>query len=445
VQAAVEQRGSLLAAWVFIAGWLLLVLVDTPWSDLIPRVNIVRVGAPALLLLLLLVERKSRFYLRGHGVTHFGVWIFLIAAAGMLSSALAEAPVLGYLKLALYLSMMVPLCLSHALRRAFDPSSFGPWHMALLSAMILAVSVVMLPGNTSGVFDNPNKLAMFGVYTWPLFAFMTRQQANLKRLVGHLGVMMCVGVCILTFSRGGMVGLAAGLVTYAAVRVAPTIRSMAVAFIVFGGCLGIMFLLNEPLKELAYKGRETFVERTRILMFEETMRAWSYRPILGYGFGLSWTLSKEDVDAVLEAGRMSWFTVEFGNSTLAMLSGGGIVITVLFYGLILAVGWRALDSLRDPTMPPRTRDFQRALFAGLVGMVVHAQAEAWLMAPLTSVTAVFWLYMALAAHFATPRAPQTNGISGNGNGNGCGAPYRNRGGGASAKPTGTPGARGNGG
>jgi hypothetical protein len=122
------------------------------------------------------------------------------------------------------------------------------------------------------------------------------------------------------------------------------------------------------------------------------------RPLLGYGFGLSWTMTPEDAELVFQTGRMSWFSLEFGNSTLAMLSGGGLVIAALFYGMIGSVCLAGVRSLQLRGTEPRMRDLQLILVAGIIGMLVHSQAEAWLMAPLTWPTVLFWVYVAVCAY-----------------------------------------------
>jgi hypothetical protein len=380
-------------------GWVLLNIVDTPWAQMLPYINPARVLVPASLCLILIFEPRQR---SGASGMRLGPWVGWILAAGMLSSAIAYVPSLGMLKLALYMGVLIPICLSRSLRDAFSPDAPGLRCLGWVMLAMLAASAVLLPINRTGLYDNPNKLGMLTVCGWPLLMWHIHESSRTGRrirwVIGWAGLVMCIVVCVATWSRGGIVSLAAGLVAYAALRRSPTIGSLLVGFLFVAALGALLWVMGDVFREYAYKGRETLLGEGRTLVAQETLRAWMARPLLGYGFGLSWTMTPEDAELVFQTGRMSWFSLEFGNSTLAMLSGGGLVIAALFYGMIGSVCLAGVRSLQLRGTEPRMRDLQLILVAGIIGMLVHSQAEAWLMAPLTWPTVLFWVYVAVCAY-----------------------------------------------
>src|SRR5690242_2485987 len=98
---------------------------------------------------------------------------------------------------------------------------------------------------------------------------------------------------------------------------------------------------------------------------------------------------------VWKTGRLSWFAGEFGNSTLAMLSGGGLILVVILYGMIGFIVLSGMDTLRKMQRGAPPYVFVAALISAIMGLLVNAQAEAWLMSPITWPTIFFWFYCGL--------------------------------------------------
>ena len=113
-------------------------------------------------------------------------------------------------------------------------------------------------------------------------------------------------------------------------------------------------------------------------MIEESLSHFSEKPLLGYGFGLSWNIQARDLEIVLRTGRLSRLVGEFGNSTLAILIGGGLLLLIAYYGLIFALSFRSLFLFyRLPLRDPR----RRLLLLGLslvAGLFVNSQGEGWM-------------------------------------------------------------------
>jgi O-antigen ligase len=90
---------------------------------------------------------------------------------------------------------------------------------------------------------------------------------------------------------------------------------------------------KESVRKFVQKGSETsLIDSVRQNAFERSLSYFNDKPILGYGFGLSWNVKASDIDAVLRTGRMSMFVGEFGNSTIAILIGGGLLLLICYYG-----------------------------------------------------------------------------------------------------------------
>lgn len=396
-QPVVTALSTKCAAAVFLGGWCLLVLPDTLLGPLVPGSSLARAAVPVALTVLLgwefLTRRRSHLPLTG--------WIEALAIVGLAASAFATVPILSLLKLILYLGLVAPLCLSREIATAFDGTSRTTWLLSGTAVVLIAVTAALLPVTGSGFFDNPNKAGMLTVFLWPWAAFLSLCAPRRWKWLGRAACVLAMAICVFAWSRGAMVGLLAAFVTYWALRQQPTITS--VGFGLLGvACIALVAYLvgDEMVVDYAFKGRETFIDSTRLFMWEETIHYWKLRPIFGYGFGLSWTLHPDDAELVLQAGRMSWFTVEFGNSLLAILSGGGVALLAVLVGMFGTTLWRGLRTLQLVRSRAPERELLLLLIAAMSGMLVHAQAEAWLMSALSWSNALCFLYLGLIAHLS---------------------------------------------
>lgn len=385
--------------WIAAACFALLVVVDSAWSTSIPAGSLLRMAAPALICALLFKQILVRRRLEGGRLME---WTMAIVAAGAISSAFCDVPILGFIKLGLYVSVLVPLLLTTSLHRAFDGRSRSLEYAAAAALALVLLNIGLMPITKTGMFDNANKAGMFAVCVWPLMAVFACDLRKNVRLAARLGIAACLALCAVAWSRAAVASVLAGLVMYASLRKEPTLRSVMRGVIV-AGILGAVsyYLAQDAVHTYALKGRTQLMDGTRQFMFRETLlHVWEDSPLLGYGFGLSWTLRPDDVDVVLATGRMSWFTVEFGNSMIAILSGGGILLLIAFLGLFACMSKIIFQGLQSRTLPQKQRDVLLAMTAGIACLLVHAQAEAWLMAPLNWSTFIFWFYVGLAVHVA---------------------------------------------
>jgi O-antigen ligase len=301
------------------------------------------------------------------------------------------------------MGVMGPLVASDAIvehlrpgRRLFRYLEFAAFSLVLTG---LTQRIVGFPH----LFTNPNGIAGCGVAALPIFLFRWddvhhKKWAALSVLVSVMGI-------VASGSRGGAAAALCTLLVYFGLRRSANWRTVVALAFVAAVTGALLLWISAEAVEFAYKGGETLLDAARQNQYSETMEAFRKRPLFGYGFGLSWNVQRRHVADALSTGRLSWFVGEFGNSTLAILSGGGLAL-VLAFGALLArtfdFSYRSLASLIG-----LRRRFQLAMIAGLAGMVVHSQSEAWLMAPLNWITIVFWLYVGLAVFTAGVARPSS--------------------------------------
>ena len=149
---------------------------------------------------------------------------------------------------------------------------------------------------------------------------------------------------------------------------------------------------NTAVSNFAYKGGENIMDDKRRLMFDESLDSFLKEPVFGYGFGLSDRVDTADQKEVFQTGRLSQIVGEFGNSTIAILCGGGIALLLTLGGLIGVVVINGIDRL---TILPIGHPFRQMLCAsvsGVIGLGVQAQAEGWMLS-YTWPTFVFWMLL----------------------------------------------------
>lgn len=388
------RNGSL----VFLGCWLLLLFQDVTYSSVIPQISKLRLLVPMVLLAWLFMGRplgESR-PLRNA----FLGFLFL----GLLSVLFGIFVELGLIKLALYISMIFPILALASILTGFFPQ--GPGIVLLsrfgVTAIGLALVHYILAG--SSPFNNPNQAGQLAICLLPVLLYRMGVAASARELLLFGGaVVAALMLAYLSASRASLgASLIMVLVFISFMRTKSWFKSVIVMALISGVGAGLITLDQsaiERVAEVAYKGGNTFLDGYRMLMFQESWQAFQARPFFGYGFGLSWLVNPNDWELVLKYGRLSWFVGEFGNSTMALLVGGGVVLALFFYGMIGWVLVRALGSARYLRRDSKEYRYLIAMVSGIIGLMAHAQAEGWILSPLNWTTVIFWLYVGLAFSF----------------------------------------------
>ena len=378
-----------LAMFVVIGGFVFFVFNDTAWSQLVPWSAQIRVVVPVVMMLFLILERSHRLPHR-----HLAGTLIVIAAVGLLTAVFSEVPELALIKLALFLGLALPLSASLRLTRNFGVGSAGLWRLAQVSLALLIGNAIMVTESQGGFFNNPNQLGMFVVCTAPALLFVATTETRGRRLVGWLGLLLGGTLCILSYSRASIAGLAVGAIVFLALRRSASVRSVVVLTGVVAALFVFAVMSSENVQTVANKGGSTTIDTPRLLMLKESFEAFKARPVVGYGFGLSQRVSSDDWDSVLSTGRLSLMVGEFGNSSVAVLIAGGTLLFSAFVwsvGTVLMRGVRAIAADRNRIR----RQLQTVLVAAMGALLVQAQAEGWFLS-VTWPTLVFWLYAGLS-------------------------------------------------
>lgn len=385
-------QGRSLTTWAVIGCWLLLVAVDSRWRGYIPAAAALRLVVP--LVLVAAVVRSGFRSPRMRGLPRKWLWGFI--AVALASVVFSTVPELAGIKLVLYLLVVLPL-LHPAIAAYLSPESLGLWRLSQVSLGIMTASVVLCSRYPGGLMLSQNGLGGLALLVTPLMLYNASLPIPSRRKLGRIGVVVCIAAAILGHSRGALIAMWLTFVTYYQLRRG---RTGATAVVLTSGLilLGTAYLLvtsgSEYVRDYVYKGDQSkLFDDARQLMFHECIDAWVERPILGYGFGLTHRVKPDDVAKVLATGRLSWFTGELGSSTLGFLVGGGILLLLAFYGFMAVVLLLGLRATRTPGIPAPVKAMLHALIAGLIGLLLAAQSENTLTAPLTCISFLFWLYV----------------------------------------------------
>lgn len=400
--AGIATRRMSAAAVFAVLGWLFLLSMDTIFRSLIPAASLLRLAVPALLVVIACSSPRTG---RRPRTAALRIALLAFIAVSSLSVATSVSPILAAVKLVLYLSVMLPL-LHPGIAGLFSPDSRSLWRLSQIALAILAANLLMSFRSPGGFMTNPNQAGLLALVVAPLMLFNASRPTRKQRRLGRLGGIVCVLLVLATRSRGAMLGLlGAGFVHFVLRPGASRGPRVALALLTGSAVLGFLLTTNQSaIRSLVYKGDgqsiKDIVDAPRRLMFAEVIEAWSQRPLRAYGFGLSHRVTAESLNTVLRTGRLSWITGEMGSSTLGMLIGGGLQLVVASYAVIACILLRGYSHLADKRTTGTSKAIVRALLAGLFGLLVSAQTENWLMAPMTFATFAFWLYCGMILHAA---------------------------------------------
>lgn len=392
-----DARSLSLLGLGIVLTWLFLGLYDTGMSHVIPNKSLVRLAIIGILAGLVCLRPTVNPGLRFN--RSFIGFALLTLLTGVASSVLCKAPELGLLKLLLYVSLWMPLvCCSRGLTELLETSR-GRTCFLITAFLLILLGLYRAFRPAEVEIGNTNFLSAVAVCVMPVFML---EQANPRpliprRLNGHI-LGLAIFICILNHSRGALVSGTVALVSWYALYRSPSISRIAGIFYLGLLTLSLFIVINESLREYVYKGQETLLDRTRINEFDQTFQFVMQRPLLGYGFGLSWRVEPWHTEKVLKHGRISWYIGEFGNSTLAILGGGGLLLLLAFVGMMVTAFSQAIRAMKlEFHRFGITHDYRMlaATFSGALGLLVHSQAEGWMLSPATMATFSFWMFIGM--------------------------------------------------
>lgn len=404
-----------LIGFLFLTNWTLLALYDTGLLESLPLKGLIR---PVLLALLF--AAFTQFTPRNLGASiapGFAGMLALVAAIGLASNFACDVPLLGHFKLALYVMVLVPLVFYSGAIRILDGTAFNRTFVFFLSFffMLLGFYRGIFPAETTE-FANSNHVSSLAVAALPVALMRPlRLEGTLIRNLKKLVPLLVVAICILNHSRGALGGAFAFLLVWASLRRRPDfLYSIFFSTLVFTFVAIVYLLLEDTLKEFLLKGDDKIIDDHRQNEIDLFWRYFSEKPFLGYGFGLSWRVRPEHFERVLRDGRMSMYIGEFGNSSIAAIIGGGVILfSALALTLLVAIQYAfrglAAEFNRAGTSPLYQN--MVLLVAGLAGMFVNSQTEGWFMSPMTFPTFTFWLYLGAVLQLAYRAHPPRMGYT----------------------------------
>ena len=154
-------------------------------------------------------------------------------------------------------------------------------------------------------------------------------------------------------------------------------------------------ILDDLSLQFIQKGNtEVSVFYSREVLFVESLEAARAGGVIGIGHGVSYGFSEFSLgQGSAQYGR------EKGNIILAMIEELGWVGLLLFVGMLLSIVFSLVSAIRVAI----TREDRTILFLVLgviLALLVHAQFEAWLLAPGAAATPVFWAFVGVASELS---------------------------------------------
>ena len=374
--------------------FVLLIIPDTTVSSYIPASGILRfVAVPIVLFLTIYYSTLGKADSSKKRPNTF--WIQAFITIGVLSSVFSEAPALAFLKLSLFLGLVIPLyTCKWAISSSWTHNNSDYFYSSIFFLFIILTNLI------KPLFLNPNQVGILstialGIWLYKISSF--RLKATSKGL--FLGGVMTLYILLVVWQAGSRTGAASTLTVllcWITLRNAKSlISTLGSAFLVFSLSIFLIVLLGvndrEEVRGFIEKGSDaTLLDSVRKNMIDESLVYFNERPLLGYGFGLSWNVQAKDLKTVLTTGRMSALVGEFGNSVLAILIGGGLFLLIAYYGLIFALFFRSLFLLyRLPPRDPRHRLLLMSLSL-VAGLVINSQGEGWMIS-LGWPTFILWM------------------------------------------------------
>ena len=321
-----------------------------------------------------------------------GKWIVALAGGLIISSTLSTDPASSW---RLYTESFIKMLIIYGLivQLVHTKPQALRLHLSLgLCTVALAVAAIYVrlsglatvEGNRAGLvglLGDPNDLALVLVIYAPLFLELALSSRGMRRVFSV--VMFCVlafGV-LATISRGGALGLAAGLGCmfydrgrlHTRLLVIPAVTAMLAVLLIAAG-------VNERSSGGLRTGRLDDSALGRFDMWQSGVRMMAYNPIAGVGFG-QFTPNYQSY----ANNPLFWEPRDAHNSFVKAAGETGLVGFIPFMALVfltIRTGYRVRKK-DDPDESPMERAVRRSLFPSMVGFCVSAfflsQCWSWFM------------------------------------------------------------------
>lgn len=250
-----------------------------------------------------------------------------------------------------------------------------------------------------GLSYNPNYLGMLLMICLPLLLWdsIRNDLTRTWRLLA-VGVLIFVIFMLLqTVSRASILSASIILLFFFLGRGATWMAALFSLGIVVVGFVTIFEpeIFDDLILQFVHKGQvdQSFFY-SREALTEESVKAAYAGGFIGLGHGVSFgILDYNFAEGSAQYGR------EKGNATLAMVEELGWLGLFLFSGIILSIHISIISAIR---VASRRED--RIILFLVLGMIlallVHAQFEAWILAPGAAATPVFWAFVGVASELS---------------------------------------------
>ena len=258
---------------------------------------------------------------------------------------------------------------------------------------------------------NPNLLAGYLEASIPLsIAAILAWKGWIQKVLGVVLLGLNGACLVLTFSRGGWIGLVVELAVLGvlllywwSVRFTPVWRRWAMPALLGGGTtlLVVAVAAVEPLRDRVlsmFAGRGDSSNNFRINVWQSVIQMIQDRPILGIGPG---NVAFNQVYPRYQKPKFSALSAYSVVLEVAVETGLiGFTCFVWLLGMVVYQGWRAMTVLRQSQAGQGY--WLIAALATIAGMLAHGLVDTVWYRP--QVSTLFWLMLALVAGFYQPPA-----------------------------------------
>ncbi len=392
--------------------WMLMIAVFL-WAGsafpLASAMNVFRwvvLGAGAFLALGYYVRKKNRI-----PFNHLHLLGMFAVVAAFASAIVSVNPLLTLLKALSLAALFLYGSIGARIFWSRNPESFVRKLVLIAEGMVYFTGICYLA--SFEVWGNPNSLGLImGCICWPVLLWRLILPANRRKSPRHfIALCVCGALLVLSLSRASMT--AAAVTSMFLLVGAKRYRMLLVGVSLFAAILLNMFLVAPQRFESASeglmykKGESGNLLDSRQKPWERSVATFREHPWLGLGFGAA----DNSTESRFTFATQGYLNRERGSSYLTMLETTGIIGTLFFALLILAIIreiWRVFSWLR------RTGKVnQPAVVAAsiILGGLVNAAFEDWMLAVGYYMSVIFWiLAFSLRDWMACPPWPEARAI-----------------------------------